>query len=445
MLERYDTSGRRSLDADEITELVQDMVEKDAARRNYRRLAVIFLFFALAMLGATFGLTWVVVSSLKDTRLSPGGVLLPKSGSAQDAAAAGANAVQTAIVDIMVLNGSVLAARPQQQAAADSGAAAAAAGDDIGEASSVGLNSGPTLLETVAFTAYQTFTSQIDMDALAQLKQLRITSSATGAELLLTVQGAARLPDPASTYGSVLMLFTHVGTIELDGGRVRFKDDVAPVFRAAGFVTTSSSCCSSASSAGSSRRRLMARDASVGGVFGNKVTVQSAPSSDASSPPPLVRPSPAPVAGGGGTPSDAKATAAVDGRPGGSAHADASGSLRRSRGGGSMQQALFGSQDTPAGGGSSGAASSSKRPAHAREGRTRRATGRAATVRGANKLVLNLLPGNAHLVYLLLYNVHVSSDACSAARHRVPALFCCICCIWGRAGRWKARGLRMHP
>lgn len=70
MLERYDRTGTRQLGAEQVSELVQDMVDKEVGRRNYRRLAVVLFAFAVLMLVATFGLTWAVVSSLKDTKVN---------------------------------------------------------------------------------------------------------------------------------------------------------------------------------------------------------------------------------------------------------------------------------------------------------------------------------------------------------------------------------------
>lgn len=249
MLLSYEAIGLRPVDAaDEIAGVLRGMQCQGrvaAFNGGLRWLFIVLLVFGLIMLGGTFGFTWLVVSSIKDTRLSPdgGSALLAKTGGA--------------------------------------------------------------VLETASFSVQQRLSSEAGMDALAQLKQLRIISSSStataavaaavaaaaggggAAELLVAVQGAARLPEPASTYGSVLLLFTSVGMIELDGGRVRFKDDVAPVFRAAGFEIANEAT----KSADGSQRLRLTRDASVSGVFGNKVAV---PLLSPSPPPPSPSPAPPP-------------------------------------------------------------------------------------------------------------------------------------------------------
>lgn len=174
VLRQYDSSGRRSLGVSEVSELVQDMKEKEAARRTYKRAALMLLILALALLAGTFGLTWVVVATLKDVKVSSDGTLMVKNN-----------------------------------------------GHDVG---------------TAELQVTKGFTSQADLLELVNMKQLLLTSD-QGARVALSIQGVARLPrpQPLSIHGSVVLIITAGGTVELDGTELSFVSGLPPQLEQAGF------------------------------------------------------------------------------------------------------------------------------------------------------------------------------------------------------------------
>lgn len=77
-----------------------------------------------------------------------------------------------------------------------------------------------------------------------------------GGEVVLMVQGVARVPLASSTYGSVVKVLTAAGTITIDGTALGFDDSTAPVFEQAGFIVDSG------------RRRLLGEGQGRGGGGG---------------------------------------------------------------------------------------------------------------------------------------------------------------------------------
>lgn len=77
--------------------------------------------------------------------------------------------------------------------------------------------------------------SELSIDLLSQMRYMRINSP-SGADLLLFVEGVARVPRLNSLHGTVVHVITATGTITLDGKTLAFNEDVAPVFAEAGFA-----------------------------------------------------------------------------------------------------------------------------------------------------------------------------------------------------------------
>lgn len=78
-------------------------------------------------------------------------------------------------------------------------------------------------------------TSTLSTEVLDRLERLRVTGP-TGS-VGFRVQAWGRYLTNNSLYGSVVVLYSEVGTIELDGSQMMFTDDVSEAFARAGFET----------------------------------------------------------------------------------------------------------------------------------------------------------------------------------------------------------------
>ena len=65
---------------DDVTALVEHMLEENTKHRMHKAAAAGLIVFTLLLLGSMFGLTWAVVAALKDTQVWEGGVLLHAVG-----------------------------------------------------------------------------------------------------------------------------------------------------------------------------------------------------------------------------------------------------------------------------------------------------------------------------------------------------------------------------
>lgn len=75
-----DTIHASTCAVDNVTALVEHMLEENTKHRMYRAAAAGLIVFTLLLLGSMFGLTWAVVAALKDTQVREGGVLLHAVG-----------------------------------------------------------------------------------------------------------------------------------------------------------------------------------------------------------------------------------------------------------------------------------------------------------------------------------------------------------------------------
>mmetsp|Transcript_42092 Transcript_42092/g.95926 ORF Transcript_42092/g.95926 Transcript_42092/m.95926 type:complete len:1311 (+) Transcript_42092:667-4599(+) len=97
---------------------------------------------------------------------------------------------------------------------------------------------GSAPLETTTSTPTMGLSSLISIDELMHLDSMKISQN--GATLIFKVEAVARFPDPLSRYGDVVIIYTHLGEITLDGSALYFHERIAHTFSRAGFAVDQS-------------------------------------------------------------------------------------------------------------------------------------------------------------------------------------------------------------
>ncbi|KAG2452153.1 hypothetical protein HYH02_003185 [Chlamydomonas schloesseri] len=240
-----------------------------------RWMMVLALLAVVVSLGAMTGLTWFVVSTIKDVQVGNANALVSKSTG---------EIVRTDVTDMQVVDG-VLVGRAAYRQALEYATMANGAKDgkplEASDTSVTWQRGGavdPTsvgVLRTATFKGNrQRFSSRVDIEALMELNYVYIESG-TGAQLALMVNGVARVPKDDSVWGSVVRIISSAGTLTLDDTIVHFSSDVAPIFAEAGFAVTSSS---------GARRRLLAGQYTLYGYFSSIQNITSFDPVDVSKP-----------------------------------------------------------------------------------------------------------------------------------------------------------------
>jgi hypothetical protein len=81
-----------------------------------------------------------------------------------------------------------------------------------------------------------TLTSTLTNDSFDNLAQIRVTGVEGVVSMRITAW--ARYQTCKSLHGSVVVLFSEVGSLEIDGGRMLFSETAASFFERAGFETS---------------------------------------------------------------------------------------------------------------------------------------------------------------------------------------------------------------
>lgn len=69
VLSAYDVDGDGKLTSEEIANVVDALVQERYKAKVFKYAVIAMTVFAIVILGASFGLTWAVVSALKDTKV----------------------------------------------------------------------------------------------------------------------------------------------------------------------------------------------------------------------------------------------------------------------------------------------------------------------------------------------------------------------------------------
>jgi hypothetical protein len=89
-------------------------------------------------------------------------------------------------------------------------------------------------IQTAASTETLEFSSQMNIDNLDQLKSVKIKEGESF--IIFQVFGVGRYKQTPSRHGTVVVLYTHLGEITLDGTAVSFHESIAGAFSRAGLT-----------------------------------------------------------------------------------------------------------------------------------------------------------------------------------------------------------------
>ena len=173
------------------------------------------LLFSLCLLGAMGGLMFSVIEMTKEAKIGGSGVMTVKGSNAP---------VQTASSDMTVTNG-VLSTRPGTDQTGRRWINGRRAGcQDDG---SCALTTQSTQVSTA-----RPLSSLIEDPYFEELKTLKIVQGNSWVQF--SVLAVARYAEAGSRHGSVVVLFTHIGELTLDGEAMFFHESIAGAFSRAG-------------------------------------------------------------------------------------------------------------------------------------------------------------------------------------------------------------------
>jgi len=98
----------------------------------------------------------------------------------------------------------------------------------------------PEPIKTTQNTEYVGLSSQMDLENLSELKSIKIVQG--NAFVMFQVLAVGRYADPSSRHGTVLVLYTLIGEITLDGTAVLFQESMEGTFSRAGAFLIAYAC-----------------------------------------------------------------------------------------------------------------------------------------------------------------------------------------------------------
>lgn len=210
-LRLFDDTGDGIIDAQEVLAGVEALARERQRSKNLLRVALGLTLGIILLVVALGGMMAFVIDMTKDSKVGGSGVMLAKGTNSP---------VQTASAEMKVVNGQLQTR-----------------GDDT-----CGVNGNETCpataLETTVSTPTMGLSSLIDIEDLMQLDSMKISQN--DATLVFRVEAVARYPDPISRYGSVVVIYTPLGKITLDGTAIFFEETMANTFSRAGLTVDTS-------------------------------------------------------------------------------------------------------------------------------------------------------------------------------------------------------------
>ncbi|GFR39710.1 hypothetical protein Agub_g189 [Astrephomene gubernaculifera] len=178
ILKKFDNNGDGRIDASEIQTIVSTLVAEKFKSKAFRIGLIILGVFTAVLLAAMFGLTWAVVSALKDTQVA-GGVLVTNDKAQQT--------VMIANKDMLVVDG-LLVTRDTS-----------------------------AVVTTSALRTRGGISGATPFDKLMSMQSLVFTTPA-GANYSVSFQGVARIPDSSDVDGYIVKFQTSAGVLTLVNG-----------------------------------------------------------------------------------------------------------------------------------------------------------------------------------------------------------------------------------
>ncbi|KXZ45113.1 hypothetical protein GPECTOR_58g562 [Gonium pectorale] len=224
ILAEMDSDQSGTIDVEELLNLVEGLAKTRREKKWMAFIIVALFIFALATIGTIVGLTYAVMSALKDTEVE-GNTMYVKGTT---------DVVRTGSAEFTVVDGIMVSRKALNETAA----AALASGNTslANDPSSIGSTTpSQGVLRTASFVGTpRSFSSQLNVRALMELQTLYMRG-AGDVEIALRVDGVARVPMEGSVWGTVVRIVTVAGTITLDDIAVSFSSSMADIFVEAGF------------------------------------------------------------------------------------------------------------------------------------------------------------------------------------------------------------------
>mmetsp|Transcript_37375 Transcript_37375/g.76695 ORF Transcript_37375/g.76695 Transcript_37375/m.76695 type:complete len:915 (+) Transcript_37375:13-2757(+) len=224
-LKIFDEDNNGTVSEGKLEHAIESLAREKSHSQTLFRGVLVLVIFSLLMLLSITGMTFYIVEVSKEMRLGENSVLMTTTGS---------DPVKVASADFQIQDNTLV---PRNC-------------EGTGTCSPLG----------VSLSRYNTpLSSDLSDDVFKGLSSMTIRGDS--GLLHLTVSAFARFPDEASKDRSVVVLYTHLGEVSLEGEEISFEPTASDAFTRAGFVVDSS------------RRRLLAKDgAQISGlVQGNAV------------------------------------------------------------------------------------------------------------------------------------------------------------------------------
>ena len=165
-------------------------------------------FLLLVLLAAIGGLMFEIIERTKESNVGGDGRMVVKGSNA---------VVQTASSDLTLENGVLVVRGNANRRRQGCGENETCPAEPI---------------KTAANSEFMGLSSLMSVDNLGEMKNMKIGQG--NSFILFNVLAVARYEDPTARHGSVLVLYTHLGVIILDGTAVMFEERLANTFSRAG-------------------------------------------------------------------------------------------------------------------------------------------------------------------------------------------------------------------
>jgi len=210
-----DVDGDGTLSGSEIVAGIDALSEEKTRTRHLMRLTVLLVLLAVFLLASMGGMMWFVVSAAKESHIRSDGTMFVKGTE---------EPVKVGIYDMHVTGGILMNS--------------CTAGDS-GDKGADGTSSCPTNLavQTAQAKSTQKLSSLVADENLQELQWMKIKGG-EHAFVHFQVLAVARYREAKSMHGSVVVIYSHLGELNIDGEEVTFHESMKGVFERAGLAVT---------------------------------------------------------------------------------------------------------------------------------------------------------------------------------------------------------------
>lgn len=203
LLEEHDLDGDGTLEVHEMICAFQALERERQKARLWFRVTLAALAFILILLLSISGLLYYILDVMRDSDVKEGGMMVVKDTNLP---------VQTASFELMVKEGRLVERNSERKCGGDQ----------------------ECPLQVAEAAERRAVSSALSDPVLDELKQLKIMDGAAWVQL--RVFAVQRLPDAASEHGSVVVVYSHLGEVELDGAKIKLTARLSAVLARSGIA-----------------------------------------------------------------------------------------------------------------------------------------------------------------------------------------------------------------